>query len=345
MSITIERFAGPDTEWDTFVRSATGWTHFHLYGWQTVIRRVFGHECVYLAAREVSGQLSAVLPLVRVRSVLFGHYLVSMPFVNYGGPLGSEAGIRALVAEAVALAARDRVKLLELRSRTPLPIDLPASHRKITVVLDLDRPPAALLASFPGKLRSQIKRPRRDGVEVRFGRAELDSFHQVLAHHMRDLGTPVQPKALFEAIADVFPEDVSFAVAYHDGQPIACGCGFLWNGEFEITWASALRSYSAMSPNMLVYWALMERMAAAGAQRFNFGRCSPDSGTHRYKRQWGGHDEPLWWYQATGRSAALPLATTPSPDGGAFALAARLWQRLPVPIATRLGPAIVRFIP
>ena len=342
----VERFEGLADEWNHAVRAHAGWTHFHLFGWRTVIERVFGHECIYLAARDTATRrVVGVLPLVRVRSRLFGHYLVSMPFVNYGGPLGSRDGVRAVAAEAVLLARRTGVKLLELRSRTPQPVDLPVSHRKLTVLLDLPADPAVLWKSLPAKLRSQIRRPQKDGVEVRFGPAEIGAFHRVFAEHMRDLGTPAQPRALFETLANVFPDDTQFAVAYHAGRPIACGCGFLWNGEFEITWASALRSHRAMSPNMLVYWALMERMTLAGARLFNFGRCTRGSGTHRFKMQWGGREEQLWWYQESNRSAADGPAATPSPDQGVFALATKVWQRLPVPIATMLGPSIVRFIP
>src|SRR5689334_22016919 len=95
--IVVSRFEGPGSEWDNFVRAQPGWTHFHLYGWRTVIDRVFHHECIYLAARDTAtSMIVAVLPLVRVRSLIFGHFLVSMPFVNYGGPLGSDDGIRAL---------------------------------------------------------------------------------------------------------------------------------------------------------------------------------------------------------------------------------------------------------
>src|SRR5450759_5756532 len=118
--IRVEKFTGPYEDWDTFAAAQKGYTHFHRFRWRTVMERVFGHECVYLAARDGAGKLVGILPLVRVRSVVFGHYLVSMPFVNYGGPIGSEAGIRALVDEAVAVARRDRVKLLEMRSSVPL---------------------------------------------------------------------------------------------------------------------------------------------------------------------------------------------------------------------------------
>jgi FemAB-related protein (PEP-CTERM system-associated) len=342
--LVVSRFDGRSAEWDSFVRAQTGWTHFHLYGWRTVIEREFGHECVYFVAREgTTGPIVAVLPLVRVKSLVFGHYLVSMPFLNYGGPLGSSDGIRALTDEATRLASLDHVKLLELRSRTELPIDLPVSHRKLTVLLDLKPDPDAMMKSLPAKLRSQVKRPMKEGIEVRFGREHLGAFFHVFAQHMRDLGTPALPRSFFETIADVFP-DVVFAVAYHERIPVACGCGFQWNGEFEITWASALRAYNKMSPNMLVYWALMEQMIERGVTVFNFGRCSRDSGTHKFKMQWGSREETLWWYQ---RVAGGPSAesSTPSPDKGAFALAARVWQKLPLSVATALGPSIVRFIP
>jgi FemAB-related protein (PEP-CTERM system-associated) len=344
--VVVSRFEGPASEWDAYVRGQRGWTHFHLFGWKTVIERVFRHECIYLVARDSStGQIVGVLPAARVRSVVFGHFMVSMPFLNYGGPLGTDDGIRALTAESVGIAKRTGVGLLELRSRVELPIDLPVSHRKLTVVRDLVPDSDALFASLPAKLRSQIKRPRKEGVEVRFGIEQVGAFHRVFAHHMRDLGTPTQSRALFDAIAEVFPDDVQFAVAYHQDTPIACGCGFVWNQEFEITWASALRSHSAMSPNMLVYWELMARMGAAGVGVFNFGRCTKDSGTYRFKMQWGGREEQLWWYQQAKRPQTTGEASTPSPDKGVFAVATRVWQRLPMPVANTLGPHIVRLIP
>ena len=80
----VSHFTGAEATWDAFVRSAPGWTHFHLIGWKNVIERVFGHECLYLAAHSDAGALAGVLPLVRVKSMMFGHFLVSMPFLNYG---------------------------------------------------------------------------------------------------------------------------------------------------------------------------------------------------------------------------------------------------------------------
>lgn len=339
----VERFEGTAAEWDAFGSGQPGWTHFHRLAWLDVLRRVHGHECLALAARGADGSLAGILPLVRVRSALFGHYLVSMPFLNYGGPLGTEAGVRALAEEAVRLAGAGGAKLLELRSRVALPLDLPVSHRKITVVLDLvPHDPEKVFNSFKAKLRSQVRKPQKEGVEVKFGADQVGPFYDVFARHMRDLGTPVQPRSLFEAIASAFPDDAWFAAAWWQGRPVACGCGFVWNGEFEMTWASSLVEAAAVAPNMGLYWAFMERATQQGLRLFNFGRCSEGSGTHKFKKQWGSRDEPLWWYQ---HAPSGGEAATPSPDDGAYSWGPRIWRHLPLPVANLVGPRIVRLIP
>lgn len=339
--IEVERYGGTEEEWDEFAAAQDGVTHFHRFRWRTLMERVFRHECIYLAARGWDGELLGVLPLVRVRSLVFGHYLVSMPFLNYGGPLGSSEAIRALVDEASALARMEKVKLLELRSRIPLPVSIPASHRKITVVVDLPDSADALLSRFSAKLRSQIRRPQKAGVTVRFGVSEVEPFFSVFSRHMRDLGTPTQPLELFRSIADQFPDDCWFACAYYRDEPVAAGCGFRFGTEFEMTWASSLREYNVHSPNMLLYWECMRRAMSEGLTCFNFGRCSPGSGTHRFKLQWGSREVPLWWYGIPAGTAAI----TPSPQTGPFRWAPSLWRYLPASVATRIGPPIVRYIP
>lgn len=339
MTIRIEAFHGSSSEWDAFVETQPRWTACHLHAWKPLIERLYGHDTPFLCARDAVGALVGVLPLVRVRSRLFGHYLVSMPFVSYGGPLGSDEAVRALATAAQELAERDRADLLELRSQHELPLELPVSHRKITVTLPLAGGPDAVLKSIPAKVRSQTRRPFKEGLTVKFGPEVVPDFHAVFARHMRDLGTPAQPLALFRGIAEGFGERAWFGVAYLEGRPVACGAGFQWRDEFEITWASALREYNRISANMGLYWAFIERAANAGLARFNFGRCTPGGATHRFKTQWGAVDEPLWWYQNRAE------AGTPSADSAKFQLATRVWQRLPVAVATALGPRVVRFIP
>lgn len=337
----VEPFDGPADEWDRLVRSSPGWTHFHLFGWKGVIGEAFGHDCPYLCVRREEGELIGVLPLVRVTSLLFGDYLVSMPFLNYGGPLGSEQAVRALADAARERARSQGVDLLELRSRQPLPLDLAVSHRKITVLLELPEDPGELWDDLASKVRSQVRRPLKEGVEVRFGPDQVGPFYRVFCRHMRDLGTPVLPADFFGRVRDAFGEEVWFACAYLEDVPIAAGAGFRWADEVEITWASALREHSRIAANMLLYWSFMERAIEEGLSTFNFGRCTPGSGTHRFKSQWGGRDERLWWYQA----AADGVEATPSPDDAGYRWGPQVWRHLPLSVANALGPRLVRYIP
>ena len=338
----VRLYDGSVTEWDEFVHRQDGWTHFHQYGWRRVMEDSLGHDTPFLCARDGDGALGGVLPLVRVKSALFGHFVVSMPFLNYGGPLGGDEAVNALAARAVEMAHESGADLLEIRGRRSLALDLPASHRKVTVVLDLHPgDPEATWSGFKGKLRSQVRRPMREGVEVRFGPDQLDPFYRVFAENMRDLGTPVLGRGVFEAMRNEFGESVRFGCAWLGDLPVAAGCGFEWNGEFEMTWASSLRTHNRIAPNMLLYWRFIERASEEGLRAFNFGRCTPGGGTHRFKLQWGGRDEPLWWYHRPEDADA----STPNPDEGALSLGPKVWRRLPLSVANQVGPKIVRLIP
>jgi len=336
--IEIEASADPDGL-DAFVTRQSGWTAFHLSPWRRVIERSFGHRCEVLEATH-DGETVGVLPLVTVKSLLFGHYIVSMPFVSYGGPLGTDEAIAALCEHASTLAERRSADLLELRARGPTPVDMHVSTRKVTVVLDLPGDPTALWDGLKAKVRSQVRRPMKEGYETRFGADQIDPFWTVFSRHMRDLGTPVLPRRFFHDLGSELGETVTFGCVYDGDAPIAAGCTIEWGEEAEITWASSLRSYNRTAPNMLLYWSFLERSIEAGHKRFNFGRCSPGEGTHRFKLQWGGRDEPLHWLQRTGGRSK-----TPSPDDRGFGLAVQVWQKLPLGVANLLGPRIVRNIP
>jgi len=327
--------------WDAFVARAEGSSFCHLAGWRDILSDVLGAECLYRVVIDHNGEWQGVLPLVRVRSWLFGHYLVSLPFLNDGGPLGSRDARRQLVEDAVAEARRSRVDLLELRTRDGSDLELPVSSRKITVLCPLPTSPEELFQSFPSKLRSQIRRPMKEGLTVRFGLDQREPFYEVFAQTMWGLGTPVLPRAFFERVAAAFPALVVFGVVYRGDQPLAGGCGFVWRAEFEMTWAGALRESRTLAANMLLYWAFLEHMIARGVRVFDFGRCTPGGGTHRFKSQWGGADVPLPWRQY----APGGVKATPSPNDPAFSWGPRLWRRLPLPIANRLGPRLVRFLP
>jgi FemAB-related protein (PEP-CTERM system-associated) len=303
---------------------------------------VLGHEDHYRIAVDRDGEIQGLLPLVRVRSRLFGDYLLSMPFLSYGGPIGSPEARELLAANAAEQAQAWDVDLMELRARETIPGSLQISDRKITVLLALpDDPEALWKKGLKAKVRSQVRRPQKEGMISRFGADLLGSFYSVFARTMRDLGTPVLPRRFFEEMISEFPQQAVVSVVEWKGEAVAAGFGFLWNGEFEITWAGSLREHAKMAPNMLLYWGLMEESIRREGHTFNFGRCSPGSGTHRFKRQWGGEDHPLPWAQWSGDGRD----GTPNPDSKRYRLARGAWQKLPVSLANLIGPFLSRNLP
>lgn len=345
----VVEYGGNSAVWDAWVEAQSAGTFCHLHAWAGILAEGLGHRLRLLAAEDDEG-LQGVLPLAHVRGPL-GAYVVSMPFLNYGGPIGSPEAVEALVAHAVRVGRDENADLVELRCRRPVwhngsgsaapPGPTRVSDRRVTVTLALPDDAEDLWDGLRSKVRSQVRRPMKEDMEARFGPELVDDFYGVFARNMRDLGTPVLPSRLFRSILDAMPSVARVGVVYHEGRPVAAGFGFVWRGEFEMTWASSLRELNRLAPNMLLYWAFMRRAVEEGADRFNFGRCPPGGGTHRFKRQWGGEDEPLPWLHWSADEAA----GTPSPASGKYALATGIWRRLPVAVTTRLGPWIARTIP
>lgn len=331
----------PNGSWDEFAARDPGATFCHVAAWRDIMTDVLGNECLYFAALDERGDWEGALPLVRVRAPLLGHYLISMPFLNAGGPIGTPGARLALAEAAVAEGARSGADLVELRSRDVVPGRLRLSQRKITVALPLPETADALWATFSAKLKSQIRRPQKAGFEARFGPEQRPAFYDVFARNMRTLGTPVLPATLFERIAAVLVPHVVFGAVYRGSEPVAAGCGFVWREGFELTWAAALREHSAAAPNMLLYWSFMTHLIGRGVRLFDFGRCTPGGGTHRFKQQWGGADVPLPWAQWTSRNVVAP----PTPDRPVFRAAAACWRRLPLALTNAIGPIIARRLP
>lgn len=374
--------SGPDgpsaREWDAFAARRPDSTFCHMHGWSAVIERALGHEATMLAAIDDSG-IRGILPLVDIRSPFFGRCLVSMPFLSYGGPIGSPEAKRLLCERASALAWESGADWLQLRMRTPLDPDggpdppalapddrsLAPDLERLTVVLDLPPDPEILWEErLSAKVRSQVRRPRKEGMVARFGTEQIDPFYEVFSRNMRDLGIPVLPRRLFHEAAAAFPGATEVGVVYHGDRPLAAGLGFAWNGELEMTWGASLREHRRMAPNMFLTWSFLERAIERDLRVFNFGRCRPGDGTHRFKSQWAdARDLSLPWARWSRAPAGVdragaehagvePAGTraaaedVPGPRGGPLIRHAwRVWRHLPLALTNRLGPPIARLIP
>ena len=333
----------PPADSDAYVRGHAGATGYHLRAWTDLIGRVFGHETKYLVADTADGVVG-VLPLVFFRSRLFGRFAVSLPFVNYGGVIadGPEAE-RALLDRAMEETQAAGGTHLELRHTRQLYSDLTPKRHKVAMVLPLCDTAEHEWERLDRKVRNQVRKGEKSDLAVVVGGVELvDEFYSVFAHNMRDLGTPVYTRALFTDVLTTFRTTSRAFVVRHQGRPVA-GSIVVWHqGTAEVPWASALRSANALSANVFLYWHMLKFCVEQGLETFDFGRSTPNEGTFHFKRQWGAQPRELVWEYWTASGHATPNVNPKNPK---FDLAIRAWQRLPLPVASALGPHIVRNIP
>jgi FemAB-related protein (PEP-CTERM system-associated) len=339
----VELITSDFAAWDEYVLRHPESRGPHLAGWKNVIEKTFGHTCYCLAARE-GNVWRGVLPLTHMRSRIFGSFLVSVPYLNYGGILASDGAARATLFEhAKELGKKLRVQHLELRHLSPQMTDIPTKQHKVAMVLALPNNADALFNGFKAKLRSQIRKPQKEGLLARLGQVdELENFYNVFAENMRDLGTPVYSKKFFANILAAFPRHAHFCTVYREQEAVASGLVFGFRDTLEIPWASALRKHNALAPNMLLYWSLLEFAVKQGYRYFDFGRCSPNEGTYKFKEQWGAQPTALYWQYWLSNGRALPDI---SPHNPKYQRAIALWQKLPLKLTRLIGPPIVKNIP
>jgi len=339
------RLARPDDfqKIEEFVTNASSSSLYHRAQWLDVVERSFGHTCYYLISEKDEG-ITGVLPLVHLKSRIFGNMLVSMPYFNYGGVCADEERTENhLIEKAIEIATTVGAGHVELRQERRLNNGLAVKSSKVSMRLDLPEDPEELWKKFPSKLRSQVKIPQKAGMIVRMGGfEEIDSFYEVFTINMRALGTPVLPKSFFKNILEIFPGSTCICTVYLENIPVASGFLAGFKGRLEIPWASSLRKYNRSSPNMLLYWTCLKFGCEKGYRVFDFGRSTPMESTFRFKEQWGASPHPLYWHYWMRKDQPVPDI---SPHNPKYQLAINLWKKLPLPVTRYLGPLIVKNIP
>jgi serine/alanine adding enzyme len=331
--------------WDAFVDGHPGSTVYHRAAAVAIGRNAFGLDIFYLSAADSTGGIVGVLPLVEQSSLLFGRFLSSVPFFTYGGILAADPEVAAaLAAHAGGIALERRARHVELRHDSPLP-GLRYAERldKISMVLPLPADEAALSKQLGSKLRSQIKRAERENPTVHWGGAELlADFYQVFARAMHELGTPVYPRRFFDVALRAFGAAADVLVVRMRGKAEAAAIILRHGERVEVPWAACSPEGKRGALNMRMYWEMLKLCVSRGVRSFDFGRSSIDSGTHRFKAQWGAKPVQLHWHYWLPQGAEVPKLNQSNPK---YQLASRVWRRMPLWSANLIGPWLVRNLP
>ena len=374
--ITIRPYSATDQQaWDQYVENHPQGTIFHLTRWKNVIEKTYGYKTYYLIAVEntvsrsqrsevrdqkseaqppsfpssqphslLASQLNMVgiLPLFELKSLVFGHYLISVPFAELGGPLAENETIcQQLVEKAIELTRTRKCDYLELRNEHTIS-DLVKKSLYYNFKKEISPDPDQNMQAIPRKARRMIRQGIKFGLYSEFGLHLLHDFYEILAKSYHQLGTPIFSKRFFRTFLDEFGTDSQILVVYDKkGTPIAGVLSFFYKDRVLPFYAGSLFEYRKLAPNDYMYWELMKHACERGFKVFDFGRSKIDTGSYHFKRHWGFKPVQLAYQYYLNRINELPNLSPANPK---YQKKIELWKKMPFEVTKVLGPPIAKYL-
>ena len=342
MAVIIKTINSNETQpWNDYVSTHPEGTFFHLANWQQVIHSSFGHSCFYLQAQEQE-KIVGILPLVEVKSALFGHALVSTPFCVYGGAIADNNDVlRVLEQEAIKLSEQLQVDYLELRYRRAQDNGMLLKQAHSTFGCELGEDGEQILANVKKKQRAVIRHSLKNDLQFEFTQ-KLDDFYQLLSESYRNLGTPIFKKDYFEQLIKAFEGDIDILVVKNaTGEPSNAVMNFYFNDQVLPYYGGGNSAARHIKSADFMYYQVMCHARERGCKWYDFGRSKNDSGPFKYKKNWGMIPEPLHYYYHLVKAKELPNL---SPNNPKYKMFISLWQKLPLKISQLLGPVLSKYL-
>jgi len=347
MGLEIRQTVSSDkARWNRYAHMHPHATPYHNFAWVESVEQAYGHPNASLIALD-GDKVIGVLPVIKMQVPFSGHYYCSLPYCDMGYAIGdSEQIITALLDKLRNMKDESGAKKIEYRDTsetTILRTEEALQGKKVSMFLPLPETSDELLKSFKSKLRSQIRKAEKNGLNYQTGNSQqlIDEFYQVFINNMRKLGSPTHSKAWYDSLLKNYQDDLLISVVYSESIPIGAGI-VLRNGKRAcIPWASTLAEYNRLAPNMLLYWSLLQMVTGSGTREFDFGRSTYGEGTYKFKRQWGAQPRLLQWFLPGQQSASVEMSSPPSK---LRKIVEQTWPKLPIGITTFIGPRVRKYI-
>jgi FemAB-related protein (PEP-CTERM system-associated) len=329
-------------KWDDFVAYCSLGTFFHLSGWKQVIEQTYGHSCWFMCAL-LQDDIVAVLPLVEINSRLFGHALVSTPFCVIGG-VASDDKDAMLFLEDAAIQLADRLKVGHLELRYGFARDNPKllnNCQHSGFVWTMPGSEQEVLPLVKKKQRAAIRHSLTSQLTSRVD-VDIDVAYEIYSKSLRNLGTPVFPKAFFRQLKSVFAEHLDVLTVEHQGDAVSSVLSFYYKGSVMPYYGGGTQDARMLKSNDFMYYQLIcHGLKNRGCQRFDFGRSKDDSGAYQYKKSWGITPVKMHYCYYLARAKHLPNLSHNNPK---YVFLIALWKKLPVSISRIVGPYLAKYL-
>lgn len=325
--------------WQQYVEKTPAATFFHQVEWREVIERSFGHKTYYLYAQQ-QGQITGILPLVHIKSPLFGNALVSNAFCVYGGVVADNVDAAlALDQEACRLGEVLGVDHVEFRNRERTNIDRPYKEGMyVTFRKEMDPDVEVNLAAIPRKQRAVVRKGIKAGL-ISVIDNNTERLFEAYSESVRNLGTPVFPKKYFKILKEVFREQCEVISIEHEGKLIASVMNFYFRDEVLPYYGGGKAEARVLYANDFMYWEVMRRAVERGVKIFDYGRSKMGTGSYRFKKHWGFEEAPLFYEFELVKADSMPDINPLNPKYRFFIAA---WKKLPLRVSQVVGPWLAK---
>jgi FemAB-related protein (PEP-CTERM system-associated) len=333
--------------WDEYVKKHAEATPYHLSSWNISINNAYNHDVYYLVAKRLN-KICGILPLCYIKPPLVSGTLCASPYCDLGGILYDDIEIRQILLSNAIDFIHDFGKVnLVIRERGYEYVRPQQANdllgKKVSMLLRLPHSSEALFLNFKSKLRSQIRKAEKNGLIFKIGNEDkaLLLFHEIFTRNMKQLGSPAHSFEWFRQLRDNFADNLLVGLVYSNNLAIGTGILLKVNDKCFIPWASTIKSFNSLAPNMLLYWNFLKFACESKCTLFDFGRSTYGEGTYKFKKQWGAEAVPLIWtvYEPSG---SFVVENT---SAGKFRyIAENAWRYLPFFVANGIAPHIRKYI-
>lgn len=338
MSLNLKT-AGIDdaAKWDDYVLNHPNGTLFHLNAWKNVIEKSFGHKSTYLTA-ENQGRIVGIFPIFEIKSILFGHSFISIPFAEIGGPLTNSKAIeQTLLKKASKIADSHNAQYLEIRNRNKIPYlktkSLYYNFRK-EIYSDHDEN----LKAIPRKSRAMVRNAIKKSLVSETGHHFLLEFYKILALNYHRLGTPIFPKKYFKNFLSEYKENADILIVKtKEGKLAAAVLFFIYKDQMVPYYAGSDFTHRRLGPNDFMYWELMKMAVEKKCTIFDYGRSKEGTGSFSFKKHWGFKPEPLAYQYHLAKADEIPNLSPANPK---YQKKIQMWQKMPHTMTKLIGPFI-----
>lgn len=328
-------------EWNDFVYTSSTANIFHLFEWKKILEESYKIKTHYLTAK-INHEIVGILPSAEIKNLSGKTTIISLPFTNYAGLLIKQGHSEKKLAD-LFLEYYKKNNFLVFENRQ-LAGNRNTQTDEYTMQLELPNNSKELWNKLDAKVRNQVRKAQRSGLNVVLGQNQLPEFYSIYSRHIKTLGTPVHSFLFFQKIIEYLKDSTDILTVRINDKVIGAMFITKFNGFISDPWAASLKKFLPYNPNMLMYWEILKYSCDNGYKIFDFGRSQIYSGTYKFKSQWGAIPVPLEYKIFSNTPGKIEASTTAYRNQRAkyFSL---LWKNLPYSISVWLGPKIRKHMP